>query len=127
MGTFFGEPSLQYLQTSRLFVCICVEATCMVFIFSVECANHGKLRAPSPAVAVPMIEVIRSGLIKLLSTQSPDLQGKLMNHVKRLIFQVWPPAEKMPAVVQRSPDPRLQGHSATYCVCQQATIMQHCN
>lgn len=47
--------------------------------------------------------------IKLLSAQNPDLQRKLTNHVKGLIFQPWPPAGKMPAMVQRRPDPWLQG------------------
>lgn len=47
--------------------------------------------------------------IKLLSAQNPDLQGELMDHVKGLIFQPWPPAGKMPAVVQQRPDPWLQG------------------
>lgn len=39
-----------------------------------------------------------------------------MNHVKGLIFQPWPPARKMPAVVRRSPDPWLQG-SLCHILC----------
>lgn len=55
--------------------------------------------------------------IKLLSTQSPDLQGELMNHVKGVIFHTWPPVRKNAGSGWRSTDPWLQG-SLCHLLCQ---------
>lgn len=54
------------------------------------CRSH--MLHSSPAVAVHMLEVIRSVLLNSCQPKVLTRQGELMNHVKRLRFQTWPPA-----------------------------------
>lgn len=72
-----------------------------------------------PAVAVRMTEVIRSGLLNCCQPKVLTCKRELMNHVKGLIFQTWPPAGKVPPVVWRSPDTWPQG-SLRHLLCWQA-------
>lgn len=104
----------------NLHVCIFVQASNII-----KHRRVWKVQTPSlwPR-CVETYEEIRSKFIKLLSAQSPDLQGKLMNHAKRLIFQS--PMGKMlwsdGALILGS-----KIHFATNCASQAATVTQNWN